>query len=151
VSITFSLLYIKALDALDTLVLVAEATLDAISTWTGAGNTMSWIIRALAWPELNVVFAGVFTLGVLAAVGVGLHAFLAGGGFDGETSLDSAAGVDKIIGNDFDCLVSVLGVVVVLMDELVSVVSLKPSPSSSTEALLYNDDSPKESVGFFLH
>ena len=34
------------------------------------------------------------------------------------------------------------------MDELVSVVSLKPSPSSSTEALLDNVDSPKESVRF---
>ena len=78
-----------------------------------------------------------------------LHALLAGGGFkvtDGEPSLDSTVGVVKLIG-----LLSAFGAVVVSMDELVSVVSLKPSPSSSTEALLYNDDSPKESVGFFLH
>jgi len=80
-----------------------------------------------------------FYLGVLSAVGVGLHAFLAGGGFkvtDDELSLDSAVGVYKLIGNDFDCLLSGFGVLVVLMDELISVLSLKPSPSSSAEALL---------------
>ena len=69
-----------ALDVLVALGLFAGATLDVFSTGTGSGKLISWITLALTWPELNVVLAWVFNLGVLSAVGVGLHAFLAGGG-----------------------------------------------------------------------